>query len=209
MTSRRDQSFSILPNRSRDGRFDATSSRPSLPVRYPLSALHLCTRGTLAFDQSRPRLQSVRSASLGHGFSTQRSDVRYITSLLTLLIALSGYGPKAPPYPNIRESSPCDPCRPITSFRYSPLPPAAIMLCWSERSKECCDGSESVRRNIKFGAGGLVFLPGVQGKPHKFIHRNPLDDLEPVLVTYSAAASTQFNEPHERVPTSSRSGKSD
>ena len=70
---------------------------------------------------------------------------------------------------------------------------------------EGCDDNESVWTDIKSSAGEVVFLPGIQDKPHRFIHRNPLDDLEPVLGTYSAAASTQFNEPHDRIPTSYRS----
>jgi hypothetical protein len=72
---------------------------------------------------------------------------------------------------------------------------------------EGCDDNESVRTDIKSSAGEVVFLPGVQDKPQMSIHRIRLDDLEPVLVTYSAAASTQFNEPHNRIPTSYRSGK--
>jgi hypothetical protein len=72
---------------------------------------------------------------------------------------------------------------------------------------EGCDGNESVRTDIKSSSGEVVFLPGIQDKPHMSIYGNPLDDLEPVLVTYSAAALTQFNEPHNRILTSSRSGK--
>lgn len=48
---------------------------------------------------------------------------------------------------------------------------------------EGCDDNESVRTDIKSSAGEVVFLPGVQDKPQMSIYRNPLDDLEPVLVT--------------------------